>query len=166
MSDLLAAALIAALASVTESVLTFIVGIRSVRRSVSTANGEPLGRGRGDAARPHRTSSRQIERRRRRGARVARLPGGERPPTFLDAQERAVKRKSNVGDAHSTLAQLLTVSELAELLQVLEKTIYSWRYRGEGPPGVVVGRHLRYRPQDVAAWLETQMATLRHGDRS
>ncbi len=44
MSDVLAAALIAAFSSVIGSVLTFIVGIRSVRRSVSTSNGEPLGR--------------------------------------------------------------------------------------------------------------------------
>jgi Replication-relaxation len=39
-----AAALIAAVASVIGSALTFIVGIRSLRRSVSTSNGEPLGR--------------------------------------------------------------------------------------------------------------------------
>ena len=44
MSDVLGAALIAAVSSVVGSVLTFIVGIRSVRRSVSTSNGEPLGR--------------------------------------------------------------------------------------------------------------------------
>ena len=44
MSDVLAAALIAAFSSVIGSVLTFIVGIRSIRRSVSTSNGEPLGR--------------------------------------------------------------------------------------------------------------------------
>ncbi len=44
MSDPIGVALIAALSSVIGSVLTFIVGIRSVRRSVSTSNGEPLGR--------------------------------------------------------------------------------------------------------------------------
>jgi hypothetical protein len=44
MSDVLAAALIAAFSSVIGSVLTFIVGIRSVRRSVSTSSGVPLGR--------------------------------------------------------------------------------------------------------------------------
>jgi hypothetical protein len=44
MNDILAAAMIAAFASVISSVLTFIVGIRSIRRSVSTSNGEPLGR--------------------------------------------------------------------------------------------------------------------------
>jgi hypothetical protein len=43
-SDAIGAALIAAVSSVVGSVLTFVVGIRSVRRSVSTSNGEPLGR--------------------------------------------------------------------------------------------------------------------------
>jgi hypothetical protein len=43
-SDVVAAAVIAALASLVGSLLTFIVGIRSLRRSVSTSNGEPLGR--------------------------------------------------------------------------------------------------------------------------
>jgi hypothetical protein len=44
MSDSVAAAAIAAGASVTGSVLTFMVGIRSLRRSVATSNGLPLGR--------------------------------------------------------------------------------------------------------------------------
>jgi hypothetical protein len=44
MNDVIAAAAIAAFASVIGSVLTFIVGLRSIRRSVSTSNGEPLGR--------------------------------------------------------------------------------------------------------------------------
>jgi hypothetical protein len=43
-SDIVAAAVIAALASVVGSVLMFILAIRSIRRSVSTSNGEPLGR--------------------------------------------------------------------------------------------------------------------------
>jgi hypothetical protein len=42
-SDILAAAVIAALASIVGSMLTFIVGIRQVKRSVSTASGTPLG---------------------------------------------------------------------------------------------------------------------------
>jgi hypothetical protein len=44
MSDAISAAVIATFSSVIGSFLTFIVGIRSVRRSVSTSNGEPLGR--------------------------------------------------------------------------------------------------------------------------
>jgi hypothetical protein len=43
MSDAIGAAVIAALSSVLGSVLTFIVGIRQIRRSVSTSNGAPLG---------------------------------------------------------------------------------------------------------------------------
>jgi hypothetical protein len=43
-SEVVTAALIGATASVMGSVLTYLVGIRSVRRSVSTSNGEPLGR--------------------------------------------------------------------------------------------------------------------------
>jgi hypothetical protein len=44
MNDVVVGAAIAAFASVIRSVLTFIVGLRSIRRSVSTSNGEPLGR--------------------------------------------------------------------------------------------------------------------------
>lgn len=43
MSDAIAAAAIAAFASLMGSVLTYIVGIRQIRRSVSTSNGTPLG---------------------------------------------------------------------------------------------------------------------------
>jgi hypothetical protein len=42
-SDVVAAAVIAALTSLAGSTLTFIVGIRQIRRSVSTSNGSPLG---------------------------------------------------------------------------------------------------------------------------
>jgi hypothetical protein len=41
--DAIGAALIAAVSSVVGSVLTFIVGIRQIRRSVATSNGTPLG---------------------------------------------------------------------------------------------------------------------------
>ena len=43
MRDGVTAALIGATASVVGSVLTYLVGIRSLRRSVSTSNGVPLG---------------------------------------------------------------------------------------------------------------------------
>ncbi|MGH7322018.1 MAG: hypothetical protein ACRELA_20670 [Candidatus Rokuibacteriota bacterium] len=43
MSDVVVAALIGATASFIGSVLTYLVGIRSVRRSVRTSNGAPLG---------------------------------------------------------------------------------------------------------------------------
>ena len=44
MSEAIASALIAAAASVTGSTLAFIVAMRSVRRSVSSSDGVPLGK--------------------------------------------------------------------------------------------------------------------------
>jgi len=52
--------------------------------------------------------------------------------------------------------RLMTLPELSELLGVPVATLYRWRYRGEGPPGYRVGRHVRYRRATVEAWLETQ----------
>jgi hypothetical protein len=44
MSDTVAAALIAAAASVTGSILAFIIAMRSLRRSVSSSDGVPIGK--------------------------------------------------------------------------------------------------------------------------
>jgi excisionase family DNA binding protein len=53
--------------------------------------------------------------------------------------------------------RLLSVTELAEYLGVPVTTLYQWRYRGEGPPGFRVGRHIRYRWQDILDWIEGQL---------
>jgi excisionase family DNA binding protein len=45
---------------------------------------------------------------------------------------------------------------LSGLLGVPQRTIYSWRQRGEGPPAYRIGKHLRYRRSDVEAWLESR----------
>lgn len=50
--------------------------------------------------------------------------------------------------------RLLTTTELATYLQRPLGTLYAWRYRGEGPPALKVGRELRYREADVMAWLD------------
>ena len=54
------------------------------------------------------------------------------------------------------LSQLLTVQELAELLQIPTKTIYTWRYKGIGPPAVPMGKYLRFRAEDVVTWLDAR----------
>ena len=61
---------------------------------------------------------------------------------------------ANADAAHSSLSRLLTVREVADLLQVPPKTIYTWRYKRIGPPAVVIGKYLRFRTEDVVAWLE------------
>jgi excisionase family DNA binding protein len=54
--------------------------------------------------------------------------------------------------------QLLSVQEVARLLQVPVGTIYQWRHRGEGPKPIRIGRHLRFDPGDVTTWVEARKA--------
>jgi len=50
--------------------------------------------------------------------------------------------------------QLLSVGQLAELLGVPARTIHAWRYRRTAPPGIRLGKHLRFRRRDVEAWID------------
>ena len=54
--------------------------------------------------------------------------------------------------------RLLSVQEVAALLQVPVKTIYEWRCRGDGPTPIKVGRYLRFDPGDVALWIQGRKA--------
>jgi excisionase family DNA binding protein len=51
-------------------------------------------------------------------------------------------------------AQLVSIQELAELLRVPVTTVYRWRYTGNAPRGIRVGRHVRFAMADVFAWME------------
>lgn len=55
-----------------------------------------------------------------------------------------------------TTIEIMTSAELADYLRVPLRTLYAWRSHGGGPPGVRVGRHLRYRRADVDAWLDAR----------
>jgi excisionase family DNA binding protein len=52
--------------------------------------------------------------------------------------------------------RLLSLTDLSEMLGVPVHTLYRWRYKGDGPVGYRVGRHVRYRREAVEAWLEQQ----------
>jgi excisionase family DNA binding protein len=62
---------------------------------------------------------------------------------------------------------LLTEQGVAKLLQVTVKTLQAWRVRGGGPPFVKVGRCVRYRLEDVEAYVaaSTRMSTSDPGTR-
>jgi|TARA_B100002003_G_scaffold250329_1_gene289421 excisionase family DNA binding protein len=47
----------------------------------------------------------------------------------------------------------MTIDELAGYLKVRPATLYGWRHEGSGPPGVKVGRAVRFRREDVDAWI-------------
>ena len=53
-------------------------------------------------------------------------------------------------------SKLLTVSELSDHLGVPVNTLYQWRTKGYGPTGRRIGKHVRYRPEDVDTWVEQQ----------
>jgi len=54
--------------------------------------------------------------------------------------------------------ELLTPAELAEELKVPRTWIYTrTKYRGEGAiPRIHVGKYIRFRREEVMAWLERQ----------
>ena len=49
---------------------------------------------------------------------------------------------------------LRTAQDVADYLQIPITTLYQWRTKGTGPRAVKVGRHIRFRQEDVDAWCE------------
>lgn len=52
------------------------------------------------------------------------------------------------------IPKLWTTADVSEYLGIPVATIYQWRTRGYGPEGRRVGKHLRYKPEDVEAWFD------------
>lgn len=53
---------------------------------------------------------------------------------------------------------LLTPDDVAAFLGVPPLTLQAWRSRRTGPRSYRVGKHVRYRREEVEAWLEQQAA--------
>ncbi|MFC8102728.1 helix-turn-helix transcriptional regulator [Streptomyces sp. NPDC057363] len=52
--------------------------------------------------------------------------------------------------------QYLTPEDLVILFRLPSvETVYQWRRKDTGPRGFRVGRHLRFDPDDVRAWVES-----------
>ncbi len=51
---------------------------------------------------------------------------------------------------------LWSVKDAAAYLRVPPKTLYEWRYKGDGPPSHRIGRYVRYVPAEVHAWVRSQ----------
>lgn len=51
------------------------------------------------------------------------------------------------------LGELSSTDDLARYLQVPKKTVYAWNSAGTGPRLVRIGKYVRYRREDVQAWL-------------
>jgi excisionase family DNA binding protein len=59
---------------------------------------------------------------------------------------------------------LLTARAVAELLDVSPETVLRWTRRGELPAIRLPGGAIRYRPDDLDAWLEAHAAVGTAGD--
>jgi excisionase family DNA binding protein len=64
----------------------------------------------------------------------------------------------NAGTVISEPERLLVPEQVAGYLGVPVATLYVWRSRGRGPAALKIGRHLRYRRDDVEQWLDEQQS--------
>ena len=63
-------------------------------------------------------------------------------------------------DEPTHFPSLMTVRDVAEILQVPVSTVHHWAVRGDGPPSFKVGKHRRFDAAIVATWLEERKKVL------
>jgi len=63
--------------------------------------------------------------------------------------------ESQAGDDRWPIAPLWTVDDVSAFLQIPVQTLYTWRKHGTGPQARKIGKYLRYRPDDVIAWVDS-----------
>ncbi|MFF6785781.1 helix-turn-helix domain-containing protein [Streptomyces sp. NPDC012510] len=56
----------------------------------------------------------------------------------------------------------LTPDDIAEIFEVPKETVYQWRKKRTGPPGFRIGKHVRYDPADVHAYVTNR----KHADQA
>jgi excisionase family DNA binding protein len=54
--------------------------------------------------------------------------------------------------------QYLTPDDLATMFKVPKETVYQWRKKHTGPPSFRIGKHVRYDPAAVHAYIAQRMA--------
>ncbi|MEU9850706.1 helix-turn-helix domain-containing protein [Streptomyces sp. NPDC047985] len=55
-------------------------------------------------------------------------------------------------------SRFLSPDDLVEMFELPSvETVYQWRRKRTGPRGFRVGRHLRFDPDDIRAWVESQL---------
>ncbi|MEU7970801.1 helix-turn-helix domain-containing protein [Micromonospora sp. NPDC049089] len=60
--------------------------------------------------------------------------------------------------ARELVEELWSVEDVAAFLRVPVETVYRWRKVKYGPPAARIGRHLRYDPAEVRAWVRSRVA--------
>ena len=72
------------------------------------------------------------------------------------AENAAIHERKTIMTLHAG-DKLMSPTDVSEMLGIPVHTLYRWRYKGDGPTGYRVGRHVRYRREAVEAWLEQQV---------
>ena len=67
-----------------------------------------------------------------------------------------MQSERNNSSDFDALARLFTEHEAAHFLGVSFRTLQAWRVRGGGPRFCKIGRIVRYRQTDLAAWVESR----------
>ena len=63
------------------------------------------------------------------------------------------------------MPELLTPDEVVAEFKLPSKLVlYGWRHKGVGPPALKVGRHLRYRREDLDEWTQQLVEASRWGN--
>lgn len=58
----------------------------------------------------------------------------------------------NTSSTTGTSPSLWTIRDVSDFLAVPVGTLYQWRHRGDGPPALRLGKHLRFDPESVRRW--------------
>ena len=58
---------------------------------------------------------------------------------------------------------IVSTADAAQIIGVVPGTLRYWRYMDIGPKSFRVGRHVKYRREDIGAWLESQLVSTARG---
>jgi len=84
-------------------------------------------------------------------------PGSERPSPCSGEQNCGVVKAVNLADSLDGRTSALTVSDVAELLNISERQVYKLAAEN-GIPSFKIGGSVRFDPAAIAAWLRQRIA--------
>lgn len=91
-------------------------------------------------------------------SRAAPKPGAapRRRRRAVAAREQRDAAQQEANTPGGEIANLWSIAKVSRYLAVSKDTIYGWRKSDYGPPAIKVGKHLRWQPERVVAWVEEQ----------
>jgi predicted DNA-binding transcriptional regulator AlpA len=64
-----------------------------------------------------------------------------------------------MGAVHNSIETLLNEHDVARLTALSVASVRRWRLLRQGPRYIKIGAAVRYRPEDLAAWLDSRPAS-------